>query len=134
MIMSTPQPPAPLYPPVVSKRRPHNSGHYTYEACDCDQFENHVRAVLGLPLGGTSLRVGSSMMLNVLGDPGGSMEATTAVLAKALPVPGEEVEEEGRGGRRGCTHVMDGRSRMGGEGGGGGRGPSHFFFRPCVSD
>jgi phosphoribosylaminoimidazole carboxylase (NCAIR synthetase) len=39
--------------------RPHNTGHYTYEACECDQFENHLRAVLGLPLGGTALRVGA---------------------------------------------------------------------------
>ncbi|CAM9365244.1 unnamed protein product, partial [Laminaria digitata] len=88
--------------------RPHNSGHYTYEACECDQFENHVRAVLGLPLGGTSLRVGASMMLNVLGDPGGSMEATTAVLAKALPVPGAAVhwygKAEARAGRK-MAHV-----------------------------
>ena len=30
--------------------RPHNSGHYTIEACEIDQFEMHLRAVLGLPL------------------------------------------------------------------------------------
>lgn len=81
----------------LQSNRPHNSGHYTYEACECDQFENHVRAVMGLPLGGTSLRVGASLMLNVLGDPGGSMEETTKVLKRALPVPGKT----GRGGRGG---------------------------------
>lgn len=69
--------------------RPHNSGHYTYEACECDQFENHVRAVMGLPLGGTALRVGASLMLNVLGDGGGSMEETTKVLKQALSVSGK---------------------------------------------
>lgn len=69
--------------------RPHNSGHYTYEACECDQFENHLRAVLGLPLGGTMLRVGASMMLNVLGDKGGSMEATAKLASQALSIPGE---------------------------------------------
>ena len=31
--------------------RPHNSAHYTIEACWSSQFDNHVRAVLGLPLG-----------------------------------------------------------------------------------
>lgn len=76
-------------PPLSLRLRPHNSGHYTYEACDCDQFENHLRAVLGLPLGGTSMRVGASMMLNVLGDSTGSMEKATKLLADCLPVPGE---------------------------------------------
>jgi hypothetical protein len=33
--------------------RPHNTGHYTIEASDCCQFENHMRAVMGLPLGST---------------------------------------------------------------------------------
>ena len=31
--------------------RPHNSGHYTMDACHTDQFEMHLRCVLGLPLG-----------------------------------------------------------------------------------
>jgi phosphoribosylaminoimidazole carboxylase len=48
--------------------RPHNSGHYTIEACGCDQFEAHVRAVMGLPLPkDTDLRVGSAMMINIIG-------------------------------------------------------------------
>lgn len=42
-----------------------------------------------MPLGGTGLRVGASLMLNVLGDPGGSMEETTKILKQALPVPGK---------------------------------------------
>ena len=47
--------------------RPHNSGHYTIEACGCDQFEAHVRAVLSLPLPkDTSLRVGAAMMVNIV--------------------------------------------------------------------
>ena len=37
--------------------RPHNSGHYTIEAAECDQFEQHLRAIMGLPLGGTGLKV-----------------------------------------------------------------------------
>lgn len=39
--------------------RPHNSGHYTIEACVVSQFEQHLRAVLGLPLGSTELKVAS---------------------------------------------------------------------------
>ena len=35
--------------------RVHNSGHYTIEACQCSQFENHIRAILGLPLGSTKM-------------------------------------------------------------------------------
>lgn len=48
--------------------RPHNSGHLTIEACHTSQFEQHVRAVCGLPLGATELRVGGAAMANLLGD------------------------------------------------------------------
>lgn len=61
-----------------------------------------MRAVLGMPLGGTELRVGASLMLNVLGDPGGSMEETTKVLKQALPVPGKGERERDRDIRRLC--------------------------------
>jgi 5-(carboxyamino)imidazole ribonucleotide synthase len=47
--------------------RPHNSAHYTIEACWSSQFDNHVRAVLGLPLGATDLRVPAAVMINLLG-------------------------------------------------------------------
>jgi len=46
--------------------RVHNSGHWTIEGAPCSQFENHVRAVLGLPLGDTSA-LGTSVMLNFIG-------------------------------------------------------------------
>jgi 5-(carboxyamino)imidazole ribonucleotide synthase len=46
--------------------RVHNSGHWTIEGAETSQFENHLRAVLSLPLGTTSLR-GSSVMLNIIG-------------------------------------------------------------------
>ena len=39
--------------------RPHNSGHYTIEACAASQFEQHLRAVLGWPLASTDLTVGA---------------------------------------------------------------------------
>jgi len=47
--------------------RVHNSGHWTIEGAVCSQFENHVRAVVGLPLGDTSLR-NPSVMLNWIGE------------------------------------------------------------------
>lgn len=50
-----------------SAPRPHNSGHYTIEACVTSQFENHIRAVLGLPLGSTEMRTPVAVMENVLG-------------------------------------------------------------------
>jgi len=40
--------------------RPHNTGRYTQDACAVSQFENHLRAVCGLPLGDTSLSVGAA--------------------------------------------------------------------------
>lgn len=47
--------------------RPHNSGHYTIEACVCSQFENHVRSVLNLPLGSTEMIRPYAVMVNLLG-------------------------------------------------------------------
>jgi len=47
--------------------RPHNSGHLTIDACACNQFEQQLRAVCGLPLGSTEFYK-SAAMANVLGD------------------------------------------------------------------
>jgi 5-(carboxyamino)imidazole ribonucleotide synthase len=47
--------------------RVHNSGHWTIEGAITSQFENHLRAVLGMPLGSTGL-TGHSAMLNLIGD------------------------------------------------------------------
>jgi 5-(carboxyamino)imidazole ribonucleotide synthase len=47
--------------------RVHNSGHWTIEGCATSQFENHLRAILGLPLGATR-PLGFSAMLNLIGD------------------------------------------------------------------
>ncbi|WP_267400694.1 ATP-grasp domain-containing protein, partial [Pseudomonas sp. GM_Psu_1] len=46
--------------------RVHNSGHWTIEGAECSQFENHLRAVAGLPLGSTA-KVGESAMVNFIG-------------------------------------------------------------------
>lgn len=47
--------------------RPHNSGHWTIEACATSQFEQHLRAVLDLPLGDTNAIVPAAVMVNLLG-------------------------------------------------------------------
>ncbi len=49
--------------------RPHNSGHYTIEACVTSQFENHIRAVMELPLGSTKMILPYAVMINLLGKP-----------------------------------------------------------------
>jgi 5-(carboxyamino)imidazole ribonucleotide synthase len=46
--------------------RVHNSGHWTIEGAETSQFENHLRAILGMPLGGTRAR-GYSAMVNLIG-------------------------------------------------------------------
>jgi 5-(carboxyamino)imidazole ribonucleotide synthase len=47
--------------------RPHNSGHFTQDGCITSQFEQHLRAVLGWPLGDTSLHAEFAVMVNLLG-------------------------------------------------------------------
>ncbi|MEK9986884.1 MAG: ATP-grasp domain-containing protein, partial [Aquiluna sp.] len=47
--------------------RPHNSGHFSIEGSNTSQFEQHLRAVLDLPLGDTSMRAECAVMVNLLG-------------------------------------------------------------------
>src|SRR5690606_15153556 len=47
--------------------RVHNSGHGTIEGAECSQFENHLRAITGLPLGSTA-KLGESAMLSFIGE------------------------------------------------------------------
>ncbi|USI99962.1 5-(carboxyamino)imidazole ribonucleotide synthase [Xanthomonas prunicola] len=72
--------------------RVHNSGHWTIEGAETSQFENHVRAVLGLPLGSTAMR-GHACMLNWLG----AMPDAGAFLA----VPGGHWHDYGKQARDG---------------------------------
>lgn len=51
--------------------RPHNSAHYTIEACYCSQFEQHFRCLLGLPLGNAQMHH-QAIMLNLVGQQGGA--------------------------------------------------------------
>lgn len=74
--------------------RPHNTGHYTIEACHTSQFENHVRSVLDLPLGETSMQVPAAVMINILGRRPGSVR--TDGFAAALDVPGAAVHLYGK--------------------------------------
>ncbi|KAJ7476850.1 phosphoribosylaminoimidazole carboxylase [Mycena galericulata] len=75
--------------------RPHNSGHYTIEACETSQYENHLRAILSLPLGSTALKVPSCAMLNIIGL-SSSMSEVTALTDVALTVPGASVHLYGK--------------------------------------
>lgn len=65
------------------------------EACETDQFENHLRAILDLPLGGTALRVGAAVMLNILGE--GDTAETKALMQQALKIPGAGLHWYGKG-------------------------------------
>ena len=72
--------------------RVHNSGHWTIEGSETSQFENHLRAVAGFPLGGTAAR-GTSAMLNLIG----ALPDTAAVLA----IPGAHLHLYGKAPRPG---------------------------------
>jgi 5-(carboxyamino)imidazole ribonucleotide synthase len=78
--------------------RPHNSGHYTIDACDVSQFELQVRTLCGLPL--TQPRQHSpSIMLNILGDvwfPNGSTESQTPPWDQILALPGAHLHLYGK--------------------------------------
>jgi phosphoribosylaminoimidazole carboxylase PurK protein len=65
--------------------RVHNSGHYTIEACQTSQFENHVRAVTGLELGSTEMKAPAAVMINILGDRDGPVELKGIEAATAEP-------------------------------------------------
>jgi len=66
--------------------RPHNSGHWSIEGATTSQFENHLRAVLDLPLGSTEPTAAAVAMVNILGSEAGPDPRT--LLAQALEVNG----------------------------------------------
>ena len=74
--------------------RVHNSGHWTIEGAHTSQFENHVRAVLGLPLGDTGAR-GMSAMFNWIGE----LPDTSAVL-QAVDAHWHDYGKQARPGRK----------------------------------
>ena len=67
--------------------RPHNSGHFTIEACVTDQFEQHLRAITGLPLGSTEL-LKPAVMVNLLGAPAFEGPPLISGLSEILEFPG----------------------------------------------
>ncbi|MCB1814720.1 MAG: ATP-grasp domain-containing protein, partial [Candidatus Competibacteraceae bacterium] len=72
--------------------RVHNSGHWTIEGAETSQFENHLRAICGLPLGSTQAR-GYSAMLNCIG--------TMAARDNSLAVTGAHYHDYGKQARPG---------------------------------
>jgi len=74
--------------------RVHNSGHYTIEACECSQFENHMRAILGLPLGSTKMIAPAAVMINMLGEEQG--HGYPVGIEHALAVKGAHIHEYGK--------------------------------------
>jgi 5-(carboxyamino)imidazole ribonucleotide synthase len=75
--------------------RTHNSGHYTIEACMTDQFEQHLRAVVGLPLGATDL-LAPAAMINLLGEPGFGGRPIIRGLRAVLAIPGVSLHLYGK--------------------------------------
>lgn len=74
--------------------RVHNSGHFTIEACVTSQFEQHIRAVTGLPLGSTEMIVPAAVMVNILGERNGKAELKN--LDKALSINGINIHIYGK--------------------------------------
>jgi 5-(carboxyamino)imidazole ribonucleotide synthase len=72
--------------------RVHNSGHWTIDGAETSQFENHLRAILGLPLGATAAR-SSSVMVNLVGE--------LPPLERLLSIPGAHVQLYGKEPRQG---------------------------------
>jgi phosphoribosylaminoimidazole carboxylase len=95
--------------------RPHNSGHYTIEACETSQYENHMRAILDMPLGSTAMKVPASIMVNILGS-NSDMEECYKPCQAALLTDGATIhlygKKECRAGRKMGHITLVGESMM----------------------
>ncbi|MBN8938704.1 MAG: 5-(carboxyamino)imidazole ribonucleotide synthase [Rhizobiales bacterium] len=82
---------------VVNEMAPrvHNSGHWTEAACHCSQFENHMRAVAGLPLGSTA-RHSDAVMENLIGADVEAWRAIAAESGAVLHLYGKRDQRDGR--------------------------------------
>ena len=67
--------------------RPHNSGHYSIEASYTNQFEQHLRSILNLPLGNTESKV-AGIMVNLVGEEGFSGQVFYKNIEEVLKIPG----------------------------------------------
>lgn len=84
--------------------RPHNSGHHTIEANLCCQYEQHLRAILDLPLGNTDT-IWPAAMVNILGEPGFEGDVKYEGLNAALAQPGVFVHLYGKKITRGMRKM-----------------------------
>ena len=75
--------------------RPHNSGHHTIESVMTSQYEQHIRAILNLPLGSTEIKM-PSVMLNLLGEPGYIGNVLYEGLEDALAIDGVKIHLYGK--------------------------------------
>jgi len=75
--------------------RPHNSGHHTIETALTSQYEQHIRAIMGLPLGSTDLMI-NSVMVNILGEDGFSGNVVYEGLDKCIKLDGVKVHIYGK--------------------------------------
>ncbi|RXZ64790.1 5-(carboxyamino)imidazole ribonucleotide synthase [Pelagerythrobacter rhizovicinus] len=84
--------------PVFNEMAPrvHNSGHWTIEGAATSQFENHVRAICGLPLGDTATTAAQVVMTNVIGEDANSAHECLAEPGAHLHLYGKRQAREGR--------------------------------------
>ncbi len=84
--------------PVLNEMAPrvHNSGHWTIEGARTSQFENHIRAVCGLPLGDTALTASKVEMRNLIGEAANGWQAILSDPANSLHLYGKGEAREGR--------------------------------------
>ncbi|MBN2747304.1 MAG: 5-(carboxyamino)imidazole ribonucleotide synthase, partial [Bacteroidales bacterium] len=75
--------------------RPHNSGHHTIESIITSQFEQHLRAVLNLPLGSTKIKL-PSVMVNILGEEGFEGEVHYEGLTESMAIEGVKIHLYGK--------------------------------------
>lgn len=75
--------------------RPHNSGHQTIESCLTSQYEQHLRGIMGLPLGPVDVTV-PSVMVNILGWPGYRGKVVYENVAEVMQHPGVHVHIYGK--------------------------------------
>ena len=86
--------------------RPHNSGHWSQDGAVTSQFEQHLRAVLDLPLGDTSPRAAWAVMVNILGGP------AEGTLDDRFPAALEASRGQGAHLRQGASARPQGRARQ----------------------
>lgn len=75
--------------------RPHNSGHQTIEANSTSQYEQHLRAILNMPLGDTK-QISPSAMVNLLGEPGFEGTARYEGMAEVMKLSGVHIHLYGK--------------------------------------